>query len=121
MRLSDSAGCQPLAKSFRGEILGTFRRSDTLNTSRSSIGGDILTFLGRVRFHCSESCFSRLQIIPGWVRWRIGGIPRSSKLLQEQTGTWFVAAVIAVLTVFSNRIVESIKFALNRAALQSGS
>jgi len=29
--------------------------------------------------------------------------------------------VIAVLTVFSNRIVESIKFALNRAALQSGS
>ena len=43
------------------------------------------------------------------------------KSLQEQTGTWFVAAVIAVLTVFSNRIVESIKFALNRADLRSGS
>jgi hypothetical protein len=43
------------------------------------------------------------------------------KSLQEQTGTWLVAAVIEVLTVFFNRIVESIKFALNRAALQSGS
>ena len=43
------------------------------------------------------------------------------KSLQEPTGTWFVAAVIAVLTVFSNRIVESIKFALNHADLRSGS
>ncbi len=42
------------------------------------------------------------------------------KSLREQTSTWLVAAVIAILTVFSNRIVESIKFVLNRADLRSG-
>jgi hypothetical protein len=35
--------------------------------------------------------------------------------LVSQTATWLVALIIAVLTLFSSRLTESIKFALNRA------
>jgi hypothetical protein len=35
--------------------------------------------------------------------------------LTSQLGTWFVGLLIATLTLFSSRITESIKFALNRA------
>jgi hypothetical protein len=37
--------------------------------------------------------------------------------LSSQAGIWFVGFVIAMLSVFSGRIVESIKFGLNRADL----
>jgi hypothetical protein len=39
--------------------------------------------------------------------------------LKTQTGTWFVGAVIAILGIFSDKITESIKFALNRADLRT--
>jgi len=42
------------------------------------------------------------------------------KSVRDQTGIWFIAAVIAILSVFSNRIIESIKFALNGTNLRSG-
>lgn len=35
--------------------------------------------------------------------------------LKSQGATWFVALLIAILTAYSSRITESIKFALNRA------
>jgi len=46
----------------------------------------------------------------------------SSSLLQSfsnQAGTWFVGVVIAILSIFSGRITESIKFRLNRANLRT--
>ena len=39
--------------------------------------------------------------------------------LTTQTATWFVGVVILLLGVFSDRIVESVKFALNRADLRT--
>lgn len=39
--------------------------------------------------------------------------------LTDQTATWFVGVVIACLGAFSSRIVESIKFALNKADLRA--
>jgi hypothetical protein len=37
----------------------------------------------------------------------------------DQAGTWFIGVVLALLGVFSGRLVESIKFALNRADLRA--
>jgi hypothetical protein len=37
----------------------------------------------------------------------------------DQAGTWFLGIVFALLGVFSGRLVETIKFALNRADLRS--
>jgi hypothetical protein len=39
--------------------------------------------------------------------------------LADQAGTWFVGFVLALLGLFSSRIVESVKFALNRADLRT--
>lgn len=39
--------------------------------------------------------------------------------LTGQTATWFVGLVIACLGVFSSRIVEAVKFALNKADLRA--
>jgi len=36
----------------------------------------------------------------------------------DQAGTWFVGAVLAFLGLFSSRILEQVKFALNRASLR---
>lgn len=36
----------------------------------------------------------------------------------DQAGTWFVGAVLALLGLFSSRLLEKIKFALNRADLR---
>ncbi len=41
------------------------------------------------------------------------------KSLKTQTATWFVGLVIAMLGLFSARITESVKFALNRADLRT--
>jgi hypothetical protein len=38
---------------------------------------------------------------------------------KSQAATWFIGAVIAILTVFSGKIVESLKFSLNRANLRT--
>ena len=38
--------------------------------------------------------------------------------LKTQSATWFVGVVIALLTLFSTKLVEVIKFALNRAELR---
>jgi hypothetical protein len=37
----------------------------------------------------------------------------------DQTATWFVGVVLALLGVFSGKLVETIKFALNRADLRT--
>lgn len=37
----------------------------------------------------------------------------------DQAGTWFVGVVLALLGVFSGRLVETVKFALNRADLRA--
>jgi hypothetical protein len=42
-----------------------------------------------------------------------------SSSLADQAGTWFVGLILAVLGVFSGRLVETIKFALNRADLRA--
>jgi hypothetical protein len=39
--------------------------------------------------------------------------------LEDQTATWFVGVVLALLGVFSGRLVETVKFALNRADLRT--
>jgi hypothetical protein len=39
--------------------------------------------------------------------------------LAEQAGTWFVGVVLALLGIFSGKLVETIKFALNRADLRT--
>jgi hypothetical protein len=39
--------------------------------------------------------------------------------LKTQTATWFVGVVVALLSIFSSKIVESAKFALNRAELRT--
>ncbi len=39
--------------------------------------------------------------------------------LADQAGTWFVGIILALLGVFSGRLVENIKFALNRADLRT--
>lgn len=39
--------------------------------------------------------------------------------LEDQTATWFVGLVLALLGVFSGRLVETVKFALNRADLRT--
>jgi hypothetical protein len=39
--------------------------------------------------------------------------------LTTQTATWLVAFLIGILTLFSGRITESVKFALNRADLRT--
>jgi hypothetical protein len=39
--------------------------------------------------------------------------------LADQAGTWFVGFVLALLGLFSARIVEAVKFALNRADLRT--
>lgn len=41
------------------------------------------------------------------------------KSFEDQAATWFIGALIALLTAFSSRIVESVKFALNRADLRA--
>jgi hypothetical protein len=42
-----------------------------------------------------------------------------SHSLTDQAGTWFVGLVLALLGVFSGRLVETVKFALNRADLRT--
>ena len=37
----------------------------------------------------------------------------------DQTATWFVGVVLALLGVFSGKLVETVKFALNRADLRT--
>ena len=37
----------------------------------------------------------------------------------DQTATWFVGVVLALLGAFSGRLVETVKFALNRADLRT--
>ena len=37
----------------------------------------------------------------------------------DQAGTWFVGVVLALLGVFSGKLVETVKFALNRADLRT--
>jgi hypothetical protein len=49
---------------------------------------------------------------PTWLQ----GIATS---LKTQTATWLVAFMIGLLTLFSGRITESVKFALNRADLRT--
>jgi hypothetical protein len=39
--------------------------------------------------------------------------------LTQQTATWFIGFVVALLGLFSGRIVETIRFSLNRADLRS--
>jgi len=39
--------------------------------------------------------------------------------LAEQAGTWFIGLVVALLGLVSGRLVENIKFALNRADLRT--
>jgi hypothetical protein len=39
--------------------------------------------------------------------------------LADQTATWFVGVVLALFGVFSGRLVETVKFALNRADLRT--
>jgi hypothetical protein len=39
--------------------------------------------------------------------------------LADQAGTWFVGVVLALLGIFSGRLVETAKFALNRADLRT--
>jgi len=34
---------------------------------------------------------------------------------KDRTGTWLVAVIFAIMTIFSDRVTESIKFGLNRA------
>jgi hypothetical protein len=48
----------------------------------------------------------------GWLE-----IVKSS--LKSQSATWFVALLITILTLFSSRLTESIKSALNRADLRT--
>jgi hypothetical protein len=47
-----------------------------------------------------------------------GWLESIGQSLKTQTATWFVGCVIALLTVFSSKITESVKFAINRAALR---
>src|SRR6185436_5688952 len=49
---------------------------------------------------------------PTWLQ----GLVTSFK---TQTATWVVAFLIGILTLFSGRITESVKFALNRADLRT--
>jgi hypothetical protein len=46
-------------------------------------------------------------------------LPNLSKSVIEHAGTWFVGLVLAVLGVFSDRIVGRLRFALNRADLRA--
>lgn len=39
--------------------------------------------------------------------------------LADQAGTWFVGVVLALLGIFSGKLVETVKFALNRADLRT--
>lgn len=39
--------------------------------------------------------------------------------LKSQGATWFVGLIIAIVTLFSSQLIESIKFALNRADLRT--
>jgi hypothetical protein len=39
--------------------------------------------------------------------------------LADQAGTWFVGVVLALLGLFSGKLVETVKFALNRADLRA--
>jgi hypothetical protein len=51
---------------------------------------------------------------------RLGGAGLGASL-RTQTATWFVGVVIAVLSVFSSHLTESIRFSINRADLRSKS
>jgi hypothetical protein len=41
--------------------------------------------------------------------------------LRTQTATWFVGALIALLSVFSSRLTESVKFSINKADIRAKS
>lgn len=42
-----------------------------------------------------------------------------SNSFADQAGAWFIGTILALLGVFSGRLVETIKFALNRADLRT--
>jgi hypothetical protein len=55
---------------------------------------------------------ARPEAATGWIK-------SVADSLKSQTGTWFAGFVISVLALFSSRITEDIKFALNSADLRT--